>query len=389
MSVPARRHRFAPHLLVASVGYVLFTFAALPDLLTTRLGIGLSAFGLLMSAPLTSFVVVQWPAGWLLSRFDASRILLAAGTVQALLGLTFDTPVPYLPMLALRAAWGLAGGLVLTAGSTHVSRSFAGDSATRQQGVYGGLLTLGGAIGFTLAPWLARAGLPLHLPGALLAVPALALFATAPASGASTTDRPDGSPSQVATDSTVLLAALCYVAVIGSYITLSTFVTAYLADVGVVGPLSALVLATATLGRVAGGESVWRAPVSNAGLVGGSAVLAATGFAALAVVSNRTALVVLPFAVMFAVSLPFGAILDEASRATSSAGAAIATVVAAGNVAALVLPPVTGALRETTGSYAGAFGLLALLNCLAVAAAWRLHGASRTPGNRRPSEERR
>ena len=43
-------------------------------------------------------------------------------------------------------------------------------------------------------------------------------------------------------------------------------------------------------------------------------------------------------------------------------------MVAAGNVAALAVPALTGALRDATGSYAGGFVVLAALNLVALGA---------------------
>jgi nitrate/nitrite transporter NarK len=72
---------------------------------------------------------------------------------------------------------------------------------------------------------------------------------------------------------------------------------------------------------------------------------------------------------MLAVSLPFGAIYNVAADATTAEGSALATVIAVGNFAALVLPVVTGSIRDATGGYEGAFMLLLGLNVLAVGAA--------------------
>ena len=363
--------RYVPHVLVTSVGYVVFAYAALPDLLTGRLDVGLSAFGLLMSAPLAAFVLVQRPASTLVERHSTTPVLLAGGVAHLALGVSLDLSASFPVVLALRGLWGLAGGLLLTVGATHISRLADGASATRQQGVYGALLTFGGMLGFLFAPafvehfgWLA-----LHAPGAVLAVPALGVCALSLAD-----DRLDATDSTdaggVVLHPVVVLASICYVAIIGSYITLSTFVTAYFSELDVVAGLNVVVLGTATAGRFAGGETAWRFAVSDRRLVGASTAAAAVGFGALAVTGNALAVVVLPFAVMLAVSIPFGAVYNLAAGATDADGTAIATVVAAGNVAALVLPPVTGTIRETTGSYGGAFLVLATLNAVAAAATY-------------------
>ncbi|WP_435347402.1 MFS transporter [Haloarchaeobius sp. HRN-SO-5] len=363
--------RYVPHVLVTSVGYVIFAYAALPDVLTARLGVGLPSFGLLMSAPLAAFVLVQRPASRWVGRHTTTRVLFVGGIAHLLLGLSLDLSASFPVVLALRGLWGATGGLLVTVGATHISRLTDGANSTRQQGVYGGLLTFGGMLGFLLAPTLVeRLGwLALHAPGALLSVPALVVC------GMHLSDRrtePTGStePGGVVLHPVVLLASACYVAIIGSYITLSTFVTAYFADLGVVGRLNVVVLATATAGRVGGGETVWRFALSDRRLVAGSTAAAALGFAAMAVTGSPVALVVLPFLVMLAVSVPFGAVYNLAAGATDAEGTAIATIVAAGNVAALVLPPVTGTIREATGSYGGAFLVLGALNAVAAAATY-------------------
>jgi nitrate/nitrite transporter NarK len=69
---------------------------------------------------------------------------------------------------------------------------------------------------------------------------------------------------------------------------------------------------------------------------------------------------------MLAVSVPFGTTFAVTGRATDAEGTALAFVVACGNVAALVLPTVTGSLYDVTGGYAAGFGLLAAVNAVAL-----------------------
>jgi len=73
-----------------------------------------------------------------------------------------------------------------------------------------------------------------------------------------------------------------------------------------------------------------------------------------------------PLIAMVAVSFPFGAIYGLAGDITTSEGIALAVVIAAGNFAALVLPAITGAIRDATGEYAGGFVLLGVVNAAAV-----------------------
>jgi len=372
--------RLVPHALVASLGYVLFVVAALPTLLTARLDIGLSAFGLLTSAPLGAFVVAQPLASWLGDRYPTTRILLWASAIHVVLAIALDVPTTFEPLVALRFCWGLVAGLILSIGATHIARLRRAGMGTLEQGVYGGVLTLGGAVAFLLGGPVVAAtgGFGLHAVGVAPALLALGTAwhyrgdrHTSPQAGADGGDSPGTVPATpttlaTVTNPTVLLAGVLYVALIGSYITLSTFITSFLDEFGVFGQVNALVLVGATIGRVSGGAAAWRFRVSDPALIGWSALAATAGFLALAVGPGTPLLLALPFVVMLAISLPFGAIFNVAAGATAAEGTALATVVAAGNFAALVLPPVAGALRTTTGDYGATFALLAAINGVAL-----------------------
>ena len=376
MSAP-RGLRVAPHLVVASVGYVVFAYAAVPDALMQELEVGFAAFGLLMSAALAAFVAAQVPTSRLVDRHSTTRLLLVGTAAHALLAVALDFAPSYEALLALRFLWGLTGGFLLSSGATQISRLVSGGAATREQGVYGGMLTLGGAVGFLVAPTLVSLPVGLNALGGLLALPGLVLLwrhrntgLTAPTTGSDSLDSgttaTQPSVRAVVTHPTVVVASLVYVAIIASYITLSTFITSYYTDLDVLGPLNAAVLLMATLGRAVGGTAVWRWPVSDTGLIGWSAALAALGFGALALGFSGVAVLVLPLVAMVAVSLPFGASYSLAADATGREGTAIATMVAVGNVASLVVPAVTGYLRDVMGSYVGGFAVLAVLNLFAV-----------------------
>jgi nitrate/nitrite transporter NarK len=170
----------------------------------------------------------------------------------------------------------------------------------------------------------------------------------------------------VLTHPVVLLAAFVYVAIIGSFVTLSTFVTAYYTDLGVAGPLSAFVLVVATVGRWLGGRAVADEWLTDATVILWGTAVAAVGFVALAAPLPQALVVALPPVAMLAVSLPFGAVYAVAARATPRDGAALAVVVAAGNVGSIVLPAATGAARDVTGAYGVGFLALGSLNVLAL-----------------------
>lgn len=372
-SVPPIGLRIAPHLAVVSMGYVMFGYAGVPDFYLDRYAVGYASFGLMLSAALLSLVIAQWPASRLVKRTTTTRLLIVVTPVQAILALVVDFVRTFPAVLGFRFLWGLAAGLVLSVGATHIARLYSGDTASGQQGVYGGMLTLGGAFGFLLAPTLVATtdGIGVHALGGLLALPAIgALYRNRDEQLTSPVKtRSDVAVGSVLTNPVVVLASICYVAAIGSYLTLSAFITSYFEDLGILGPLNALVLGVATLGRAAGGSAVVRLSTTDLRVIGGASTVAAVGFGTLAAAPARALRVSLPLVVMVAVSLPFGAIYNVAADATATKGSALAMVIAIGNLVSLVLPVVTGTIREATGGYEGAFALLVGLNTLAVGSA--------------------
>jgi nitrate/nitrite transporter NarK len=227
------------------------------------------------------------------------------------------------------------------------------------------MVTLGGAVGFLAAPTLVRVagGVGLHAVGGLLGVVAAAMLLAN--RGESWTDgadgERDGSPFDVLRNPVVVAGSVCYAATLGSYITLSTFITSYFSDLQVVGPLNAAVLVLATAGRGAGGLVSDRLSVSDERFTRVATAVAAAAFLAL-LLPGRVVAVTLPFVAMVAVSLPFGSVYNFSAAATEYDGSALAFVIAVGNGAAAVLPTVTGYVRTVTGDYRLAFVLIAALN---------------------------
>ncbi|MGB9987235.1 MFS transporter [Salarchaeum japonicum] len=355
-----RSLRYAPHVAVFAVGYVTFTYSAVPGYVAARYGATITTVGLLMSAALLSFVLAQAVADRLASRWTTTQVLVGLVVAHAVLAVALDFAPSLASLLVLRALWGLAGGLLLSIGATHVARLHEGRAATRQQGVYGGMLTLGGAFGFLLAEPVVSltGGFGVHALGAPLALPALAMLWPHRHGTRTAGTAASGGFRAVLANRVVLVAALCYVATIGAYITLSTFITSYFDDLGVTGPLNAVVLVTATAGRAVGGVVSARWGVSDARVVSLTTLVGALAFLGLLVDARLVALAG-PLVAMIAVSLPFGAVYNLAAAATAQETAALAFVVAAGNVAAVVLPTLTGVVRARTGGYAAVFCVLA------------------------------
>ena len=371
--------RYGPHLAAFSVGYVLFSYASVPGTVVSEFGVGYTAVGLLMSVALGAFVVVQAVGGRLVDDRSTLPVLLGIVLVNAGFAVLLDLVSSFSVLLGLRAVWGLAGGLAVTVCATHISRIYAGPTATLHQGISGAMFTAGGAVAFVLTPAVVAETVwfGVHAVGTLASVPAIvalsAAYGLADRVGPLEAETPsaDGGASRsrlsVVRNRTVVLAATCNFATLGGYVTLSTFVAAYFDDLGLVGPLSALALFVASAGRLGGGIAVVRPDVPDGRVIAGAAGVGAASLFALTVGSGL-ALVVLPLLALAAVSLPFGAIFKTAATATDRDGTAVAFVVAAGNVAALLLPAITGWLRDATGGYDGAFALLAVLNLLGAAA---------------------
>ncbi|ELY53812.1 MFS transporter [Natronolimnohabitans innermongolicus] len=387
--------RYGPHLAAFSVGYVLFSYAAVPGVVGDHFDVGYTAVGLLMSAALASFVLVQLFGGRLVDDRSTVGVLLGVVTVNAALAVVMDLTDSFALLLALRGLWGLAGGLAVTVCATHISRVYGGPTATWHQGLNGGMFTAGGAVAYLVTPLLvdATGWFGVHAAGAVVAVPAAAVLwidrdraaRTRPETrtredetdtdGTSLESEPrrradGGKPASalaVVRSPVVLLAAVCNFATLGAYVTLSTFVAAYFADLGIAGPLSAFALFVASLGRLGGGIAVLRPAIHDGRVIAGAAGVGAASLFAL-LVGDGIALVVLPLLALAAVSLPFGAVFKAASTATRRDGTAVAFVVAVGNVAALVLPAITGHLRDATGEYALPFALMGGLNVVAAVA---------------------
>jgi len=385
-----------PHLLVFSIGYVVFSYASVPDAVMTRFDAGFAEVGLLISAALGAFVLVQTVGGRVVDDRATLPVLLALGAGHAVLAVGIDLAPTYGSLFALRAVWGLVGGLGVTVGATQLSRAHDGTAATRHEGIYGGALTGGGAVAFLVSPAVVSytGWFGVHAVGGLAAVPALATLlatrdrtaTTAPDAGGVADDRAPGSDREDGTGTPlcnplVLLAAGCYLATLGAYVTLSTFVTAYFADLGVTAPLNALALFVASLGRAVGGFSVAHPSVDDGRLIAATTGVGAAGLVALAF-GDGALLLVLPLVVLGAVSLPFGGIFKVAAAATRRDGTALAIVMGVGNVGALTLPAVTGWLREATGGYAAAFLLLGALTAAAA-----LGGAAIARRERAPEPE--
>ena len=375
--------RYGPHLVAFSVGYVLFSYASVPGLVVSRFDVGFTAVGLLMSVALVSFVVVQTVGGRLVTDGPTLPVLLAIVVANAVVAVGLDVAPSFATLLALRTVWGLLGGLAVTVCATQLSRVYRGPTATWHQGLNGATFTFGGAVSFALTPQVVAVTgwVGVHAVGALVAVPAIvALWSDVPRAS-HTAPREDGSDDDGASSDgdrstgrlavvrhpVVVLAAVCNAATLGAYVTLSTFVTAYFGDLGIVGPVSAIALFVAALGRVGGGIVVLRPDVGDARVIAGAAGVGALGLVALTVADGPVVVVLLLLAIA-AVSLPFGSIFKLTAIATPRDAAAVAVVVAAGNFGGLVLPALTGWIRDVTGGYEVAFALLGLLNLAAAAA---------------------
>jgi hypothetical protein len=95
MAAAPRSLRYAAHLAVYAVGYVTFTYSAVPETAAARYGAGVTTVGLLMSAALVSFVVAQVVADRLVSRTTTTRVLLGwyASNLNPNMGFNLLLPV--------------------------------------------------------------------------------------------------------------------------------------------------------------------------------------------------------------------------------------------------------------------------------------------------------
>jgi len=374
---------YVPHLANLSVGYVLFAYTSVPDIVMSRFNVGFFAFGLLMSVVLLTLSLAQLPASRLIENGSPARVLVFATWAHAILAVGLDLAPNYAVLLLLRSLWGGAAGIALTAGATYLADTHVGSAATRQQGIYGGMSTFGGAIAYLLTPRITAVTgwFGVQTVAAVVAVPVLHYVTQIgflswrellENLGSAETDPAANGRHWVAVllNVTVVFAGVCYLAVIGSYVTLSTFITAYFDDIGVIGPLNAGVLLTASIARGGGGIAADRWEIDDTWIMLLAATAGVLGFLLL-IGTSGSLLVALPFLTMFVVSAPFGAIYNVASQATTYRGSSLGFVIAIGNLGSLAIPAITGFVRESTGSYDGAFLLLAGVNAVAaLAAGW-------------------
>lgn len=370
--------RYSPFLLVFSIGYMTFGYASVPMVITSQFEVGLPSIGLLMSMILLAYGLIQIPSGWIVNTSGTIRVLLVGTVLHIILAVLLDLAPTFESLLALRFIWGVISGLLVTAGATHIARLYPGDAATRMQGIYGGVLTTGGAFGFFTVPIItARTGwFGIHAIGGLLAFPVfvrLAPYARVSAREYSelepATDGPGANYlSRILRDRTICLVSLCYAAILVSYITLSTFVTSYFEDTGVLVSLNAFILLIAGMSRAIGGIGAKRLQMSDSYTIIVAATLAALGFVVLARTNNTLLAAVAPMVIMFSVSVPFGAVYNIASKAEVGDGLGLGVVLAVGNLIALLFPPIAGVIREISGGYADVFLLLAGVNIAAVGA---------------------
>jgi nitrate/nitrite transporter NarK len=171
----------------------------------------------------------------------------------------------------------------------------------------------------------------------------------------------------------VWLAGVCYVAVIGGYISLSTFIVSYFADMGITNGLDWAVLLMASLGRIGGGLLVEEYDADDARTIVIAMAATSAGFLGLAMLSGPV-LLVLPLVTMIMISSPFGAVFNTAVDAAGAGehGAALAVVIAMGNFAGMAFPAITGFVRDSTGSYDGAFAVISVTCMIGAVAGVRI-----------------
>jgi hypothetical protein len=152
----------------------------------------------------------------------------------------------------------LASGLVLLTGATHLARLYDGRAATRQQGIFGGMLTAGGTIALLGVPEVVviTGWVGLHTIGALIAGAAILFtlhgrrneyaweLASEHVERRSVRELLCRPPMP---EPGIWLAGVCYVAIIWGYISLPTFISSFFTDLGITENLDAVVLFITTL----------------------------------------------------------------------------------------------------------------------------------------------
>jgi NNP family nitrate/nitrite transporter-like MFS transporter len=344
----SRRSLAAGSAVGFAAGWNIADTGAVADELGADYGIGLATVGLFTTALFVTHMLFQVPAGRLSDRLGPMQVCAAGVVVLGCCNaLALVAAEPWIVLLA-RTAMGAGTALAFIGGSDYVRATGGSPFA---QGLYGGIATAGGGAALAVVPALvgplgwrapfssaiavaAAAGILLAAGPTVRAAPGLV--------GARTPMR------ALASDPTLLRLAVLFAAsfglsvVVGNWVVTLVEETTALSGVAA-GAVGAATLALGIVSRPLGGWVFRGHPARMGQAIVASALLGASGVAALT--SGSVALALAGSCVVgLAAGIPFSACFTRAAALhAGSPAAAIGLVNAAGALTVLVGTPLVGA----------------------------------------------
>jgi MFS family permease len=140
---------------VAYIDRILLSVAA--PVMMADLGIGGASAGILLSAFFWSYTIMQVPAGWLVDRYGAKRILSIGYALWSLSCAATGWVTSFSGVIVARLGLGIGESPVYPAGYSLVASTFSERHRGLASAVYADGAKLGPAIGAPLAAWLITA----------------------------------------------------------------------------------------------------------------------------------------------------------------------------------------------------------------------------------------
>lgn len=139
-------------------GLSLFGYPPVSGLIIQDLNMSYTQSGLLMSSFALSYLIMQVPAGILLDRLRADKLLVGFQALMGVAALLFALSGFWAEAFLLRILGGLGGGVAFLACVKLLSQWFPPKELNRALGIYGAGWGLSQTLSFTLLPTLAEVG---------------------------------------------------------------------------------------------------------------------------------------------------------------------------------------------------------------------------------------
>ncbi len=373
-----------------NLGIIIMNIPPVLDELMDLYGVSYTQISVLMSALLWPHAAMQLPAGMITDRLGIRRMQLLS---LACMGIGNAVPA-ISPVLG----WGIGGRMITGLGTGMgwlatlklLAIWAPGGRAGAYQAFFAGCFSLGSILAYLLIPVIVRAGWQwVFLAPAILCLPLLALVPAlrlAPVSSARSflpLRRILGMRSAWILGS---YHALSY----GSMLSLGNWVPSLLAEgsrhrtATQLAWGGALVMLVSGLARLSGGFVIFR--VSPLAVAHGSILVLCLLFAGLALIPAPGVVLSLALLGAWFGSINFGALFQLASRSATadSLGTLLGFVNLLGNLGAIAFTLMFGWSKDTLGSFAWGFAVLAPLAAVALGAGWRVLGKgtpSRSPAS--------